>query len=508
MNRIYKKVWNRARYCFVVVSEAMTSASQNSGKMKTSLVMAIAFGLTTIQPANALITVGSINSSSMSNTGRDRNALLDSYQVNGNLTVDKHIAITWVSDEGAWTGQSVTVTGDAVINPGVMMEIAHKGGHGSANPDGIFTVNGNLTVNGELHAARGNHNSTVIMYPKLIVGNNLTINGLMKNDLEFENAQISINAKNLEVNGSVDFQKGGGNLVFENFVLNNGSYAHTANFNTWVSGTLTLNGGTLVNPSNLVIGQHSDTISAGNLLLAGGNLSLSDSLTQSSGTVTVAQGSYSFGILNKTNGTLNNAGTLSISNFNQSGGTASNSGNLTIGNVNLQGSLSNTGTLKLTGTVTSRGNLTSTGILNNEGNWTEGSHYVVSGTLNNSGTVNFQNGFEFAANGRLNSSGTLQTNNAANIFDSLGSQGQTALSTVTLQAALPEETKTALTDLFRHYVPGSVAQSLIDHASFTGGKVIVTGVNLTQTQASDLKNAFKAKFFLPGVSTSAVFQQC
>ena len=123
--------------------------------------------------------------------------------------------------------------------------------------------------------------------------------------------------------------------------------------------------------------------------------------------------------------------------------------------------------------------------------------------LNNSGAVNFQNGFEFASNGRLNSSGTLQTNNAANIFDSLGSQGQTALSTVSLQAALPEETKTALTDLFRHYVPGTVAQSLINHASFTGGKVIVTGVNLTATQRDDLVQAFKAKF---GSQTTLEFQ--
>ena len=105
--------------------------------------------------------------------------------------------------------------------------------------------------------------------------------------------------------------------------------------------------------------------------------------------------------------------------------------------------------------------------------------------------------------GDLNSSGTLQTNNAANIFDSLGRQGQTALSTVSLQAALPEETKTALTDLFRHYVPGTVAQSLIDHASFTGGKVIVTGVNLTTTQRDDLVAGIQSKVFSPGC-----FHQC
>ena len=506
MNHIYKKVWNRARCCFVAVSEAMSATNQ--GKMKTSFVIAIAFGLTTIQPANALITVGSINSSAMSNSGGSHNILSDSYQINGNLNVDNHIAITWVANEGTWTGQYVTVTGDATINSGVMMEIAHKGGHGSASPDGIFTVNGNLTVDGELDPARGNHNSTVILYPKLIVGNKLTINGLMRNELEFDNAQISINAKNLEVNGSVDFQRGGGNLVFENFVLNNGSYAHTANFSTWVNGTLTLNGGTLVNPSNLIIGQHTDTISAGNLLLAGGVLSNRSLLTQVSGSVNVTAGSYDFGTLNKSNGVLNNAATLVITNFNQSNGTASNSGNLAIGSADLGGSLANTGTLSLTGNVTTRGNLTSTGTLNNRGSWTETAHYAISGNLNNSGAVNFQNGFEFASNGRLNSSGTLQTNNAANIFDSLGRQGQTALSTVSLQAALPEETKTALTDLFRHYVPGTVAQSLIDHASFTGGKVIVTGVNLTTTQRDDLLQAFKAKFFLPDASTSAVSQQC
>ena len=79
-----------------------------------------------------------------------------------------------------------------------------------------------------------------------------------------------------------------------------------------------------------------------------------------------------------------------------------------------------------------------------------------------------------------------------------------------LTVHIPEETKTALTDLFRHYVPGSVAQNLIDHATFTGGKVIVTGVNLTQTQAADLMEAFKSKFFLlpTEISASTFPQEC
>ena len=137
--------------------------------------------------------------------------------------------------------------------------------------------------------------------------------------------------------------------------------------------------------------------------------------------------------------------------------------------------------------------MSSAGTLNNRGSWTETNAFTIAGNLNNTGAINFQNGFTFASNGKLNSSGTIQTNNASNVFDSLGSQGQTALTTVSINAQFPEETKTALTDLFRHYVPGSVAQNLIVHAKFTGGKVIVTGVNLTQTQAADLMEAFKSK---------------
>lgn len=219
---------------------------------------------------------------------------------------------------------------------------------------------------------------------------------------------------------------------------------------------------------------------------------------------------YSFGTFNKSNGTLSNAGTLTVTQFNQSGGSASNTGNLTIGNADLYGSLTSSGTLALTGNVISRGNLSSTGTLNNRGSWTETNAFTIAGNLNNTGAINFQNGFTFASNGKLNSSGTIQTNNASNIFDSLGSQGQTTLTTVSLDAQLPEEAKTALTDLFRHYVPGTVAQNLVDHAKFTGGKLIVSGVNLTQTQAADLTKAFKSKFFLlpTEISASTFPQEC
>lgn len=121
----------------------------------------------------------------------------------------------------------------------------------------------------------------------------------------------------------------------------------------------------------------------------------------------VSAGSYGIRTLNKSNGTLTNKSTLTVSNFNQSNGTTTNSGNLTIGNANLGGTLNSTGTLNLTGNVVTRGNLTSTGNLNNQGNWTETNRYTIAANLNNSGSVNFQNGFEFS-NGRLTSSGTVK----------------------------------------------------------------------------------------------------
>ena len=194
-----------------------------------------------------------------------------------------------------------------------------------------------------------------------------------------------------------------------------------------------------------------------------------------------------------------------VTNFNQSNGTSTNNGNLTIGHANLYGSLNNTGTLTITGNVTSRGNLSSTGTLNNRGNWTETNRFTIAGNLNNTGSVNFQNGFQLG-NGRLTSSGTIQTNNALDVFDSLGTTGRQDLHYVSLNSSLPQEVKTSLTDFFLKYLPGTVAKNLIDHASFTGGKVIVTGVNLTQTQADDLAKAFKEQFFRlsPKVSTSTV----
>lgn len=496
MNKIFKKIWSESRGCFVVVSETASSISRSKGKV-TSLI------LVTFLTASNVFALTTHNGNVELGTLRDgeKRTLVDSFVINGNATANTpELYISWTSKNfRGMENQSLLVNGN-LDSSSPLFAIVHKG-DGASKISGSLEVAGNLNLHsGLLRLGSGNSNDGGEVNSSLSVQGTLTIaNGAqIDNRADYHHVKLQLNAGVLDSSGLFDISSvESGTVNYGEMTVRNGTYRQSGNVQTYVSDNIALLGGTLNNQDALNIGGKSGNFSAGNSLnLAGGIPTNRNLLTQVGGSVNVTAGSYDFGTLNKSNGVLSNALTLVITNFNQSNGTAANSGNLTIGNADLYGTLTNTGTLSLTGNVTTRGNLTSTGTLNNRGNWTETAHYAISGSLNNSGALNFQNGFEFAVNGRLNSSGTLQTNNAANIFDSLGSQGRTALSTVSLQAVLPEETKTALTDLFRHYVPGTVAQSLIDHASFTGGKVIVTGVNLTTTQRDDLLQAFKAKFFL------------
>ena len=52
MNKIFKKVWNRKRGCFVAVSEAMSSVCQG----KTKAVLAASLLMAAQIPAYALVT--------------------------------------------------------------------------------------------------------------------------------------------------------------------------------------------------------------------------------------------------------------------------------------------------------------------------------------------------------------------------------------------------------------------------------------------------------------------
>ena len=525
MNKIFKKIWNQSRECLVAVSEAMTAVSQSAGKA-TVLIGSIGLLLSGSSQAAVVINGNVLNADSrLPNKYNGIFFISEDTTINGNFDYnlrttttnsDDDLLIGCVSDNEHFPNVNLVVNGTTSFGPETWVSIGQVGNGSASNVNASLTTR-DLNVSGWLYlGSRAVNYQYVPFTSRLVVSGTMNLYGSFFNTGHKTGSGLGTD---VHTSGTGSFSVGtlnnwgNFNLASKNMNvsgeigqlnINGGSFNQNSTNNIYIHNGVALNSGSLITQQPIIIGQRTGNFSIGNsLVLAGGSLNQTSLLTQKGGQVSVTKGSYVFGTINKENGSLSNAATLSIANFNQSNGSSSNSGNLTIGNANLYGSLTNTGTLSLTGTVTSRGNLTSSGTLNNRGNWTETAHYAISGSLNNSGALNFQNGFEFASDGHLNSSGTLQTNNAANVFDSLGSQGQTALSTVSLQAALPEEVKTSLTDLFRHYVPGTVAQSLIEHATFTGGRVIVTGVNLTTTQRDDLVQAFKAKF---GSQTALEFQ--
>ena len=77
------------------------------------------------------------------------------------------------------------------------------------------------------------------------------------------------------------------------------------------------------------------------------------------------------------------------------------------------------------------------------------------------------------------------------------------LKVIGLNASLPEEVRSVATELFQKYVPGDVASDLAEHATFSGGKVTITGVDLTETQVADLTQAFKEQLFSRDSLTNA-----
>ncbi|ANU66113.1 hypothetical protein A4V04_06555 [Burkholderiales bacterium YL45] len=324
---------------------------------------------------------------------------------------------------------------------------------------------------GTLYSATGSVMNFLSPYSKIKnYGNGYTeLNGTLNLSGHIDNSS------NFVMNGALS-------VTSDGRIMNAGSFANNSTVDfagTWSgtgtltnNGTFNQNGGSFNhkiagNGRYVYAGGSFSTPSLTNNLTLQINSGLSASIASASGANVENYGSFTLGggflhsLDNKANSTVwfnNSSKATSINN----------AGIIHTGNLEVS-SLTNSGSINANGSISFKGTANNSGILNTTGIWS-------------------------FAGGKLNNNGTIETDRASNIFESLGAQGRTPLSTISLQVTGPEETKTALTDLFRHYVPGSVAQNLIDHAKFTGGKVIVTGVNLTQTQADDLMEAFKSKF--------------
>ena len=497
MNKIFKKVWNRKRGCFVAVSEAMTAASQNAGKAAVITVgLALALASTPSYAIYKHIYAGE------STAGQNLDYAEQDYSLNlhGNYTV------------GAGSNVSWSVRGKASFNIG---------------PDNtVTTVNGNLLLHswhsedlGHFTWDRSNSilvNSTGSLY----IGDydeigNLTRGGTDKSNnlTEFrlkDSSSITINGRGFSnttfvQEGNSVLSVNGSGMVFDGPFHIDGNSRVDVHNNLQTRSNTYMTGGT-INP-------YGNWINTGSFNLQGGNVNAGNGSLINNGTVTQTGGNFSSkltgsGTYNYNGGSFNASKVSGAIVVNIASGLGASTSNFEGGNINNRGTLTVNGgwykNLNNYGTANFNGNAT---IAKTTNYGTINSYGAVNFTdkLNTSGTLNTHDGvWSFGLSGVLAvSGGIVQTNNAFNVFDSLGTTAQQELHYVGLNSVLPQEVKSSLNDFFTKYAPGSIAQKLINHASFTGGKVVVTGVELTQTQADDLKKAFKDKF---GGNTALEFQ--
>ena len=497
MNKIFKKIWNKRRGCFVAVSEAMTAASQNTGKAAVITVgLALALASTPSYAIYKHIYAGE------STAGQNLDYAEQDYSLNlhGNYTVGAGSNVSWsVRGRAAFNiGPDNTVT---TVNGNLLLHSWNGGdlGHFTWDRSNSILVNntgslyigdydeiGNLTRGG----TNGSNNLTEF---RLKDSSSITINGRGFSNTTFVQEGNSV----LSVNGS--------GMIFDGPFHINGNSRVDVHNNLQTRSNTYMTGGT-INP-------YGNWINTGSFNLQGGNVNAGNGSLINNGTVTQTGGNFSSkltgsGTYNYNDGSFNAskvsgdivvniASGLGASTSNFEGGNINNRGTLTV-NGGWYKNLNNYGTANFNGNATIA-KTTNYGTINSYGavNFTD--------KLNTSGTLNTHDGmWSFGPSGVLAvSGGIVQTNNSFNVFDSLGTTAQQELHYVGLNSVLPQEVKSSLNDFFTKYAPGSIAQKLINHASFNGGKVIVTSVNLTQTQAADLAKAFKEQF---GSATTLEFQ--
>ena len=207
----------------------------------------------------------------------------------------------------------------------------------------------------------------------------------------------------------------------------------------------------------------------------------------------------------------------------------------TVQTVTNEGTINNNG---IWNNNVSRGSkTTNSGIFNNSGTINSSQTWAGSGQINNTGgTVNISGG-TFTTNtlvgGQVNLSGgnvtvnqihdtthyTLTGGNLTTAFNQIvanaGSMGQQALNYIPGTIAnVVQSVQTLWSDYFQKYEQGSLRQNLGQIASFKGGKLVVTGSNLTTTQRDDLTKIFKETFaatkyqeIIPSISLFSAYLQ-
>ncbi len=143
---------------------------------------------------------------------------------------------------------------------------------------------------------------------------------------------------------------------------------------------------------------------------------------------------------------------------------------------------------------------------------------TLGGAFANTGDMTAAGGITFEDGSSLTQTEGSLTTDAGTVIGSAGHNETSELNVIGIGAMAPEDIKAVTTELFKIFVEGTIAQDLIDHATFEGGKVIVNlgDTTLTTTQAEALKNAFskiwggaELEFIgtVEGNSDSTVFNQ-
>ena len=146
---------------------------------------------------------------------------------------------------------------------------------------------------------------------------------------------------------------------------------------------------------------------------------------------------------------------------------------LTVTSLNLDGDILNEGALTVAQAARVLGG-------SNSGTLSFASGLSVDGELTNAGNVSIAGKLDFGTDGRFEQTSGELTTGLDNVFQNVTPAVDDPLKVIGLNAALPE-----------------------DHATFSGGKVTITGVNLTNTQVADLTQAFKEQLFSRDSLTSA-----
>ncbi|MCR8921121.1 hypothetical protein [Parasutterella secunda] len=245
-----------------------------------------------------------------------------------------------------------------------------------------------------------------------------------------------------------------------------------------INNSLNLNSGSnLINYSGLVVGSNRD-----NYVIVGNTVTFDHAtvtenmkLAQEQGTINLAGSGYVF------------------ADFSQTGGVFTNDADVTFNgaNISTEGQLINTGSISFNGVSVLNKLIQGDGTVN-----------IIGGTFTTDhfegGKVNLQDGVTTLAslNDKAQHSmtgGELHIG-SDEIFGSLGVMGDGELNVIGLNAKIPEDIRTTMTEFFKKYVPGFVKETLDQYATFNGGKIVLKVGSLTETQVADLKAAFKETF--------------